>query len=198
MNKTTIKTLLISGGLILSQTAMADGWSIGVMAGQANDSRLGDACNEAITDDSSSVAFTCDNDESDTAAGVNIAFGLTDNFGLEAGYVDLGETTSTLTGTSRVTGRSLSGDITAAQTATYLAGTASFNIGEQWSLTGRLGYYDISADIESTVSTTSIDTEADVYFGTSVDYHFNDHLTAQLRYDNFDADVVSLGLQYNF
>lgn len=198
MNKKILGTLLISGGLALSQSALANGFSIGLMAGQANDSSLGNTCNEVINTTTTSNFFSCSNDDSDTALGINVSYKLDDYFGLEAGYVDLGEMVSTLTGTNAELGISTSSDITLEQQATYLAGTVSFNLGEKWSLTGRAGYFDLSGDLNSPRAETSFEEDADFYFGTSVDFHVTERITAQLRYDNFDANVISGGLKFNF
>ena len=161
--------------------------------------------------------FECDvDDDNDIGFGLNIAYNFTKNWGIEAGYVDLGDFSATSSPQNIEVLNPQTIDINAS--AFYLAGTATYYYSNKWSITGRLGAYQIDVDsrfssdsfsllvgngisiTEFTFSETSVSSsfeDEDVYFGTSLNYDLNDKFQVQLRYDNFDIDLISLGLRYN-
>lgn len=201
MKKTVIGTLLISGGLALSQPTLAAGFGVGLMLGQSKDSTLGEVCDDR-TDRFNGLVLSasCENSETDTAIGINFSYDLDENFGLEAGYVDLGQTESRFTVTGDYSGTVYEDTVYAFdQQVAYLAATYLISLSEQWSLTGRAGYYDLNGDLASDGDNLGgIDVDPDFYFGGSVGYNFTDRFLAELRYDNFDLHMVSAGLRFKF
>lgn len=194
------KKLLVVIGLGMSVSSHAGDWSVGVLAGQTTFDQLDDiACFGGFSNLSVAPgADLCPNDNDGTALGINIGYQLTDIFGFEAGYVNLDEYQSDII----IGGDALGGEVLVKPEALYLAATSSLSLTDRLALTGRLGYYDldveISADFLGFGSRSDTVSDSDVYAGASLDYAFTDKLTAQLRYDNFDIDAVSLGLKYNF
>jgi len=190
--RNNLRSALILIFLMNANQAMADSWSLGVLAGKAEFDNIGSRCFSSIRP---SIPETCSDDVDDRALGINLAYNINQAFGLEAGYVDAGSSSVTFSfqGTFEDSAISLS--------ARYLAGTASYALSDKWSITGRLGYYDATIDINfinNLFSTSSSERVNDVYSGASINYEFIDNWSAQLRYDRFDIDVVSFGLSYSF
>ena len=94
-----------------------------------------------------------------------------------------------------------------------MAATGSYYYNEKWSVTGRIGIYRLEQNVslefnsegipvfagDTIVGQDGIDfseNDEDVYYGISWNYDFSDPIQFQLRYDHFDADVFSFGVQY--
>ena len=161
----------------------------------------------------SNVLFECNNDNDDIGFGFNVGYHFTKNWGIEAGYVDLGEFSSTFsTPVLNVSGFPQAIDTDAS--AFYLAGTGTYYYSKKWSVTARVGIYQLDVDSrvtssfsvfnfetntfsQETFSTSSSSKDEDLYLGTSLNYDFNDRFQIQLRYDDFDVELISLGLRYS-
>jgi hypothetical protein len=107
----TIKQLLIASitALSLSQPALAGDFSIGVNVGQASSDLINDLCEierTFIDIASPGVGFSCTTEDSDTSSAINVGYHFNDTWGLELGYMDLGEHTGHVSGNGR--GRFLS------------------------------------------------------------------------------------------
>jgi len=167
--KKTILLSLLSSGLLISQAANAGEWAIGGLIGQSD----ADICSEFS-------GFSCD--DSDTSLGINLSYDFSKAWGLELGYMELGD-------------YNLAGfDIDT--TALYLAGTGTVDFNDYWSLTGRLGISELDASVSGLPLS---DSSTGGFAGVSLNYNFNDNLQAQFRYDNFDGDIdaLALGLKYS-
>ena len=165
-------------------------------------------------------AFECQSDSTDVGYGLNVAYNFNDTWGVELGYVDLGEFTRDVS-TPGVDFGPFPIDSTVDASAFYLAATGSYYYNKKWSVTGRVGIYRLELDLssefvasqatlnigdgstisfiqESGVSSASASDE-DFYYGISWNYDFSAPIQFQLRYDNFDVvDVFSFGVQYRF
>ena len=142
--------------------------------------------------------FECNNDTTDVSFSINFAYNFSKIWGIEAGYVDLGEFSSTFSASGvEVVGFPLEESFDAS--AVYLAATGSYYYNDKWSVTGRVGIYhldvDRSIELGGQEFTVSEDDE-DFYYGLSWNYDLSNLIQFQLRYDNFDVDVFSLGIRY--
>ena len=206
---------LMGMGLIVmsvSSVAQAGEWNAGLNVGQS--SLTPDAeqlCNQvadgiATRNNVLRSIFSCDADDSDTSIGINIAYNFSKRWGVELGYIDLGEETSTISARSGFfvsTGTSTADIVRADYSAIYLVATGSWILSDKWSVTGRFGAANVEFDaalpaIDDAVS----DDTSEAMAGFSVNYHFNAKWSADLRYDYFDTeesiDNFSLGVRYNF
>ena len=81
-----------------------------------------------------------------------------------------------------------------------LAGTLP--LGDRLSITGRMGVYEASVDVEIDdgfgFANFELESTSDTYFGGSIDYKVSRNIALQLRHDNFEVEVTSLGLTYSF
>lgn len=202
--------------LLVSQVTFAKGFTLGVMVGKSSDDLTAGSCEidrGFFTIVTNGGNFTCSVDDSDTVAGINLSYHFTDMWGLELGYIDLGQTSSFLTGPPTgffpSTGTNVSDPETIDSTALYLAGTVTFDIVESLSLTGRLGGGSVDVDLVSTIFDESFkDDESAVMAGVSLNYSITEEWSAQIRYDYFDYEffdledlsinIASLGITYKF
>lgn len=148
--------------------------------------------------------FECNDDLSDVGYSVNLGYNFTKVWGVEFGYVDLGEFSSELTSAnvsiSNTPNRELS------VSAFYLAGTGTHYYNKKWSITGRLGLYALDIDdrvegniirqVNDDVFGEAPSSDEGVYYGISWNYDFSKQIQFQLRYDDFDVDIFSLGIEY--
>jgi len=185
MNK-NIKYGLITAFVVVSNQALAGDWSVGVLAGKSDLSRFSSQCpGQAVSvDDLFLFPGFCNSEENDEALGINLAYNFNQTFGISSpgGPAIL---------------PSYGGFDTSLSTR-YLAGTASYSLTQNWSLTGRLGYFDSKIEINDVFGSFEVGGEEEFYSGGSLDYEFAENWSAQLRYDRFDIDVVSFGLKYSF
>ncbi len=122
-------------------------------------------------------------DETDDAWKLYGGMMVTENFGFEAGWTDLGDGSS--------------GAVDTETEAFYAAGVAAFPIVENFSIYGKIGVALWDQDI----NTTSYD-GADLMYGIGAKYNFMDQFHARLEWEQYDADLqasaisVGLGLQF--
>ena len=122
-------------------------------------------------------------DETDNAWKLYGGMMVTENFGFEAGWTDLGDASS--------------GVVDTETEALYAAGVAAFPIVENFSIYGKLGIALWDQDI----NTVSYDGE-DLMWGIGASYKFMDQFHARLEWEQVDADLqasaisVGLGLQF--
>lgn len=186
------KSAITLAFLTITQTASAGDWSIGVLAGQSSFDEINEVCSPIAA-----INLGCgDVEDSDTGIGINVTYKLTNNWGFEAGYIDLGEFSTELTSSF---GSSFIG---VDASVGYISGTATLPLSDTFSITGRVGAFTASGDVTSSgLVSRSTDFEDDTAatFGASLDYRFTESLSLQLRYDDFDGlDLASVGLNYHF
>ncbi len=122
-------------------------------------------------------------DETDNAWKFYGGMMVTENFGFEAGWTDLGDASS--------------GAVDTETEAFYAAGVAALPIIENFSIYGKVGIAFWDQDID----TTSYDGE-DMMYGVGAKYVFADQFHARLEWEQFNADldasVISVGLGLQF
>ncbi|MBI5461973.1 MAG: porin family protein [Gammaproteobacteria bacterium] len=122
-------------------------------------------------------------DETDSAWKLYGGMMVTDNFGFEAGWADLGDASS--------------GAVDTETEAFYAAGVAAFPIVETFSVYGKVGFAFWDQDI----NTVGYD-GSDIMYGVGAKYIFADQFHARLEWEQFNADLetsmisVGLGLQF--
>ena len=184
---TFLLTLL---ALFFSASSYAGEWRIGVIAGQSKIDDLEDSC-----------AFTCTIDEdSDTATGINVAYRSDHVWGIELGYLDLGSYGTTQFAFTRLLPLVIDADVDFS--ASYLAATATVQLSDNLSLTGRLGAASVDFDINvraAGIGASGSESSTEGIGGLSLDYAFNQRFSAGLRYDRIDRiNLLSLGLNVGF
>lgn len=204
MNK-RINVTLLSVSFMLPNLAGANDWAIGLIAGQSRtDIPFVDDCVIGVASETPFNPVgqsTCSADETGLAIGINASYQFTDIFSLEAGYIDLGETEFAYE--VNFFGDLLTGTLLTRSDVLYLAGVASIDLTDRWSLSGRLNYYNLESketQIFDTVPTSPFVSrdESDVSAGVSVNYELNNNWAAELRYDDFEIDVYTFGVKYTF
>lgn len=207
-----LKLLLITTftSLILSTQLLANGLSLGLLVGQSSDEFTAQSCEfdrQYFTVMTGGQPFSCTVDDTDTAVGINLSYHFTDMWGLELGYLDLGQTSQFLTGPGTgvfsTSGTNESIPETIDVTAGYFVGTVTFGFAERWSVTGRLGAASVESKLVSSLfELESKEDESTTIGGISLNYQFTDAWGANIRYDYFDLDfsidVTSLGVIYTF
>jgi len=215
-----IKNIILGISLLfMIQTVQAGQWSIGLLAGQSSTEGFDSDCNQIrgvdfinpiegappIIGNGFFVSINCNADDTATALGLNLAYNFNQRWGLELGYMDLGDydfdisisSSSPFVIIDSGSGFRISNELS----ALYLVGTVNFQLTNAFSLTGRLGAANIELDISASDLSISED-ETETMAGISLNYDFSDKIRAELRYDYFDfnssIDVASIGLRYNF
>lgn len=137
---------------------------------------------------------------SDTGVKVYGGTSFDKNFGVEAGYVDLGNAKKTFNGV----------DVSAKSNAFYVAATATAPINDQFAVFAKLGVTANRTKITSTsAGVNSKFNNTDAIFGVGASYAISKELSAVAEYENFGklakgsganlkADMFSVGLRYNF
>ncbi len=198
MNNTLLKAITLSGiSLITINSAFAGDVSVGLMAGKTNFDSISDVCDD-IRNQGSAPFFPvgCSApDDSDTAAGLNISYHINNTWAIEAGYVDLGEYTTTIS-VSRI-----STDIVLEAESIYLSVVSSLPISNRFSFSARAGAYEARGNIGSEINSidSEVDSDIEFYAGASLDFRATDKVTIQARYDSFDdIDTLTAGVQFRF
>ena len=185
----------IAIGLVLSmasQICAASNLSLGLTLGQSSFDEINNACVPI-----SFLDIDCDGaDDSDSAIGINLALNITENWGVEVGYVDFGEFS---------TGIRFGSDNSTLQVgaeAGYVSAVGTLPISEFLSVSARLGAFTASGDITSSgfVSAfTEYEEDLAAVIGASVDFRLTSKLALQARYDSYDElDLASVGIKYFF
>ena len=143
-------------------------------------------------------------DVDDENAGVKVFGGYNFNqyFGIEGGYVYLGEYDSTFNITAPVA------EASAVNSDVYglmFAGVASFPITNNAKLFGKLGLFRWESDssINSNLYAVVDDDGTDVMFGLGANYKVTDNALMRIEWERYaldksDIDLFSIGMQYNF
>lgn len=135
--------------------------------------------------------------DNDVAVKVFTGYNFDKNFGIEAGYADLGKIDLGDTGMN-VKGRSF-----------YAAGTATLPLGEKFSLTGKLGIAKNRARL-NLKSGDIKDTKTDALLSVSAAYEVTKNLAAFVEIENYGnmaqpagggslkVKVISTGMRFSF
>ncbi len=174
---TTLKPIVLALGLGLASmpyVSQAEGnWYVGVGAGKADIDERG-------------------LDDDDTAFKANGGYRFSDYFGVELGYVDLGDLED---GRSR---NALEVD------GVSIGAVGTLPINDNFSLHGKVGTYFWDLDATGAVAAQfSDDSDNDIYFGGGVRYEFDNNVSLvgeweRYEIDDLDVDLFSVGVAYSF
>lgn len=173
--------LLLASGVQMVQADDDTGWYVGLGV-----NRL-----DADFDNRADLDF----DDSDSAASIKGGYMFNDVFGLEGGYLDLGN----------YKGGS-GGEIDA--NAFWLAGLLNWGVSEHWDLYAKLGVAIVDAKSDQFVPLVGRvkedDTETEALFGVGAEYDFgNWNLFGEFSVVDTDVsdltvDIITLGVKYEF
>jgi len=199
-----LRSSAVAAAILLSSNTYAGQWSVGGMIGQSDFGGISDAC----------FGGACDNvDDSDTFAGINIAYAFSKSWGIELGYMDFGTASITndrqtsIPFLDRSINLNFSTNAELDASAVYIAIKGRTYLTEKWSLSGRIGVGSLDVEAKATASGfgTTLATaglsekEEELLAGLSIDYNFTDSFSTGLRYDDIDdASAISLNLLYSF
>lgn len=179
------KNLLVAGSalfLVSTSTVIADddtGWFLGASVNR-------------LSADQKSVEDV-DFEDSDNAFGLKGGYMFSNLFGLEAGYIDLGD--------YKTRGNEQGVNLNLDAEGWYLAGVLNFTPADNWDLYAKLGAFVL--DTNSNL-TEFDDSSTEVYGGIGVEYDFGDwNIFGEFSAVNTDVndlttDILSLGLKYEF
>ncbi len=188
---------LLASYATLANVAHAGEFFVGLNAGTATFDRLNDACDDLLDSNSliGGLPIGCSvRSDSDAALGINAGYNFNRIFGLEAGYVDLGNYSADLTA-SRVT-------VSASAEVDYIyaALVLTAPITDRFSASARLG--GVNADISLSADlgfAAEFEDETAGFAGISLDYRFADKFSLQVRYDSLsEAEITTAGIRYHF
>lgn len=178
-------------GLVVANGADAGEWSVGGVVGQSSFGDSGEPC-----------IGVCEIDGNDTSLGMNGAYGFSDTWGIELGYLDLG--TLSFGAPAAISDFTLDADIS----AIYFAGTGTIRLSDRWSLTGKLGIASLDFKVSTLATSVSSRSDEALMGGLSFDYFISESFSAGLRLDAAasvgafdavdDASSVALSLRYRF
>jgi len=208
MNKVVAALTLSTLGLIAQPTTAADSnWYLGAGAGRAeSDISSGDTVGALQGIGATGVSASVDDD--DTAYKLTVGYEYNSNFSIEAGYVDFGETEVNASGS--LSGVPFTADAESDSYGLTLAAVGKWNIGNNFSLLGKVGAFYWDADIDATATALGIsasvddsDDDVDFFYGVGAQYDF-DQFALRAEYEVYnnvleeDIDVYTLNLLYRF
>ncbi|HWM42885.1 MAG TPA: outer membrane beta-barrel protein [Burkholderiales bacterium] len=193
-----IQKILVAAALALSATqASAQGGYIGGSIGQSD---IDDEITSGLINGSQSV------DGKDTAWKIFGGFMFNRHFGLEVGYVDLGEVS--YSGTTDAFGPIE--PVTDGKVEVWglnISAIGALPVTEQFSVFGKLGLFFWDAEANDTTGGlpfSAQDDGADLSFGVGLSYNFTRNLGVRAEWEMFqkvsdaDASLVSVGLLWRF
>ncbi len=176
-----------------TSAASANDWTVGVFAGQSSFDDLDVICTD-------SVLNTCgDVDDTGDAFGISVGYNFDENWGLEAGVMDLGEFTADFS--TDLVFTTVNSTITVDARIGYFAGVGTLPLSDSLSLSARLGAFTIDGDVTSSLFSANDDSVSDsaAIIGVSLDYFFTENVGLQIRYDDLDElSFTGVGLKYRF
>ena len=194
MQKKVLVTALLAGFAALPTLAMAQakgnadlGFYAGISAGQSKS-------------DCSGSSGSCD--DKDTAYRIFGGYKFHPNIAVEGGYSPLGETSASFP----------AGKITAEANAWDIVGVGSWPLGNNFSILGKLGFYNAELKLSGLASGKK--TTTDLTYGIGGQYDFNRNLGLRLEWNRYskvkapdlagvsggdtDLDVLSVGALWRF
>ena len=207
MRISRLATILFLVAVFVTPSAHAKGFKIGLMAGESNlDELATQACNDPLfrADDFFGSA-TCLTGDDDLSFGINLGYHFTDFIGIEGGYVNLGESSFSTISPFIDVPFGFPPPLETTEFSTnviYGAVVGTLPLSDRLSLSGRAGVYEASIDVEFdngfSFREFELESTTDSYFGVSLDFEVANNFGLQLRYDDFDVEVTSVGLTYTF
>lgn len=153
------------------------------------------------------ITATSDVDDNDLGWKLFAGYNFNQYFGVELGYVDLGEAEADVTITAPT---AVTANIDAEADGFTFAGIARYPVNEKFDVFGKVGAF--VWDVEGTASVTSGATTAalnaeddgtDIMFGFGAEYEIRNNIGVRIEWERYevdseDADLFSLGLEYDF
>ncbi len=186
--KTSFIAALIAAAVAFPVAAQAQSTYVGVSVGQAK---------QKVEVDAGSLK------ESDTSYKLVAGYNFDKNFGIEAGYVDLGNAEMKRFGTVESKAKSL-----------YVAATATLPVNNEFSVFAKAGVAANDVDLTVKVGGATLSDSASrssAMFGLGASYSFTPNLAVVAEYENFGkiakgesdnlnvkADMWTIGLRYKF
>jgi OOP family OmpA-OmpF porin len=168
-------------GTPLAQGADDAGWYLG----------LGISALDADFDDVDDLSFS----DSDTAIQVKGGYMFNDMFGLEGGYVDLGDYDG-------------DGGIRIDADGFWLAGIGNWSVAENWDIYGKLGAFAVDAASDQVIPGIGMvkenDTETSFFGGVGVEYDFGEwnlfgeYAVVDTDISNLNVTMITAGLKFEF
>ena len=202
-----LTTLLLLAGAVSATSAQAEGFKIGIMAGESNLAELANvACNDlGFSSQDFFAAATCLTGDDELAFGINASYYFTDFIGVEGGYLNLGDSGFATVSPIIDVPFGFPPPLETVEISTnvvYGALAGTLPLSDRLSITGRMGVYEASIDVKIDdgfgFANFELESTSDTYFGASIDYEITRNLSLQFRHDNFDVEVNSIGLTYSF
>jgi len=192
MQKKVLAATVVAAFAALPTLAMAQarggnsdlGFYAGASVGQSkSDSNVGGSC-----------------DDKDTAYRIFGGYKFHPNIAVEGGYAPLGETSASVLG----------GNVTAEANAWDIEGVGSWGLGNNFSVFGKLGFYNAEVKLGGVASGKK--TTTDLLYGLGGQYDFNRNLGLRLEWNRYasvkgpdsvggdksDIDVLSVGALWRF
>jgi OOP family OmpA-OmpF porin len=164
---------------LMTPAALAEGFSVGASVGSSK-----------ITVDDSGIDF----DGSDVGWKVFGKYMFNDNWGVEVGFVDLGNPDDTILGVDI--------DVEADGIDAFFIG--SFPASESFDLFGKVGYLSWDAEISSPGIPSESDDGSDLAFGIGGAFHTSDQFSILGEWEWFDIEdsdsvwMLSIGIEVGF
>ncbi|MDD9884997.1 MAG: porin family protein [Gammaproteobacteria bacterium] len=176
--------------LTLTQPANAQSVGDGYVGFSIGQTELDDAC------DGNAIVTVTSCDDEDTGLAIYAGYNFHENFAVEGGYIDFGESTTdvVVNSTSATTKNEL--------WSLYGAGVGKINVSERVTLFGKIGFHRWEADVKlSSANSISFDDDGfDLFYGVGGQVSMpGDKLKIRLEYqifeveDPYDGEVFSLG-----
>lgn len=186
--------LLVKVTSTASAAVMLLAVSVGPAAAQGTGPYVGLGVGQATTDLCDDLGIPSSNcDDKDTGIKIFGGYNFNQNFGLEVGWIDLGEV--------KVTGPG--GSASVEVDGFQLAAVGTYPINPQFSIFGKIGVYMWDASVSSTVGISGSDDGTDLMFGAGVGWNFTPNLALRAEWEHFDfddngADLLSASIVFRF
>ncbi len=182
MTKTPVFAAALSLGILAATPAVADDDTGLYIGGSLN--RL-----SADFEDINDVSF----DDSDNALGAKIGYMFNNRFGLEAGYLDLGNYSAD--------GPRQGIDINIDADGFYGAGVLNVELSDRWDLYGKLGAFVVDSDTDLTdfeESSTELFGAVGVQYDVGPVDLFGEFSKIDTDVEGLTIDIITFGLNYHF
>lgn len=182
MNKAFVLAATIALASVAATPAFSDDDTGPYIGGSVN--RL-----SADFEDVNDVSF----DDSDNALGAKAGYMFNNRFGIEVGYLDLGN--------YHADAPSQGIDINVDADGFYGVGVLNFDLADRWDLYGKLGVFVLDSDSDLTDFEES---STDLYGGVGVQYNlgnaelFGEFTKIDTDVEGLTIDVITVGLNYRF
>lgn len=179
---------------LTAPAAWAEGGYVGLGLGQSRMNGLDDLCDTIVSTSFSGATTSCSADETDTSVNLFGGYRFNENFAVELGYLDLGESTIDTTITANGASAVISGRTSVS--GAYLAGVGILPLGERWSLFGRIGVFGGTAESDISLVANGItlssehveDDGSEMMYGVGAGFSISERIDLRLQFDRIDTD----------